>query len=93
MTSARDGDGDGGGDGGSSSSSIYDGHKIGLFDPHVLEYKKLGSRSSRFGMRFFQNDMGRGTSEVSMDNDMTDNGGKFEEKGRWRKRGWKVCSL
>jgi hypothetical protein len=64
--------------------------KVGLFDPHVLEYKKKGSRSSKFGMKFFQSDVGKGMSEVIMDNDLTDHGGQFDETGRWKKRGWKT---
>eukprot|EP00937_MAST-01D_sp_MAST-1D-sp2_P003026 g3026.t1 len=59
------------------------------FRPHSLGFESLGSRSSRYRIKFFQNNKGRGHTVISMDNNLHDNDGKYKSVATWRQAGWK----
>lgn len=60
-----------------------------VFRPHSLGFERYGSRSTKYRIKFFQSNKGKGHTVIAMDNNLHDNGGKYKSVASWKQSGWK----
>jgi len=60
-----------------------------VFRPYSLGFERYGSRSTKYRIKFFQNNKGLGHTVISMDNNLHDNNGKYRAVATWKQTGWK----